>query len=100
MAKRRATVAEQRHLDRVALLPCALCYLMGEPQPTPTRVHHIREGQGASQRASHFLTVPLCDEHHQGPQGIHGDRTLWRIANIDELSALAWTIEMLGRSAA
>ena len=95
---KRRTAAESRHLDRIAGLPCALCYLMNESQQGPTRCHHIREGQGGSQRASDFLTVPLCDEHHQGPQGIHGDRTLWRIAKLAELDVLAWTIEQLERS--
>lgn len=98
---RRATAAERRHLARIAGLPCILCELLDQPQTGRTTVHHIREGQGMSQRASHWLAVPLCRECHQGHLGIHGDRTLLRIANVDELDLLALTIErMFGVAAA
>lgn len=93
MAKRNSTAAERRHLKRVAALPCMLC---GTQQ---AEVHHIREGQGASQRASHYLTVPLCPECHRGPLGVHGDRSLMRIQKLEELDLLAMTIEALGRAA-
>ena len=81
--------AERAHLDRVAQLPCAVC---GD---SPVTVHHIREGQGMSQRASHWLTVPLCPDCHQGPHGIHGDRAMLRIRKLEELDLLAKTIEAL-----
>lgn len=48
-----------------------------------------------SQRASHWLTIPLCYACHQGPQGIHGDRSVWRLRKLDELDALADTIRKL-----
>lgn len=80
----------QRHKARVASLPCAVC-----GAPGPSNVHHIREGQGMSQRADHFLTIPLCYEHHQGKTGIHGDRSAWRLRKMSELDALADTIRML-----
>ena len=83
------TKAEKRHLDRVAALPCALC---GD---TPVSVHHIRSGQGMAQRASHWLTIPLCPSCHQGPHGIHGDRAMLRIAKATELDLLADTIRRL-----
>lgn len=94
---KRANNAERKHLDRVAGLPCGRCYMAGDWQIGKTFVHHIRTGQGMSQRASHFLTVPLCADCHQGDQGIHGDRTLWKIAKVDEMDVLAWTIEQLTR---
>lgn len=87
--------AEQRHLTRVRGLPCVLCRLLGVPQTTHTTAHHIREGQGMSQRAPDMLTVALCRECHQGPQGIHGDRTLLKIAKVSELGLLALTLEAL-----
>lgn len=95
MAKRKATAAESRHLDRVANLQCGLHYFLGGECNTHLEVHHIREGQGMSQRASNYLTIPLCVEAHRGPQGIHGDRTLWKIAGVSELDVLAWTIQQL-----
>ncbi len=89
-----STAAEKRHKARVAKLPCMLGYVLGEAHG-PVQVHHIREGQGLSQRASDFLTIPLCRECHQGDLGVHGDRTLMRIAKVDELDLLAITIEHL-----
>lgn len=88
------TKAERTHMDRVARMGCLLCQILGQGA-TPAAIHHIREGQGMNQRASHFLTIPLCRECHQGPQGIHGDKTLLRIAKVDELDLLAMTIERL-----
>lgn len=88
------TAAERRHKGRVAQLGCMLCQCLGQGA-TPAQVHHIREGQGMSQRASDFLTIPLCPACHTGPQGIHGDKTLLRIAKVDELDLLAMTIEAL-----
>lgn len=41
------TKAERDHLDQVAGLPCACCGAHG------VQVHHLREGQGMSQRAEH-----------------------------------------------
>jgi hypothetical protein len=92
--KRAATKAESLHMDLIASFPCVVC-----GQPGPSIVHHIREGQGMSQRAAHFLTLPLCHEDHVGSGGIHGDRSNWRLRKLDELSALAqvnrWVEEAL-----
>jgi hypothetical protein len=88
--KHAATAAEKRYMGRVAELPCAVC-----GAPGPSAVHHIREGQGGAQRAPHWLTVPLCPHCHQGPQGIHGDRSAWRLRKLSELDALADTIRRL-----
>lgn len=77
------------HIAHVLTLPCAICQALGMQQVGRTYAHHIREGQGASQRAHDELTVPLCWEHHQGRTGIHGDRSAWRLARLDELDVLA-----------
>lgn len=83
-------------MGRVAAMDCILCRLLGMQQESKTDVHHIREGQGMAQRASNWLVVPLCHEGcHQGPNGIHGDRSLLRIAKVDELDLLAETIKEL-----
>ena len=84
------TKSEKAYMGMVAILPCSCC-----GQPGPSLVHHIREGQGMSQRANNFLTIPLCYECHQGPKGIHGDKTLMRIYKVSELDMLAWTIEQI-----
>lgn len=81
------SAAAIRHKARVADLPCACC-----GKPGPSCVHHIREGQGMGQRAGHGLVIPLCWDCHQGPQGIHGDRSAWRLRKMNELDALDNTI--------
>lgn len=80
-----------RHMGKVAQLPCACCGAHG------VHVHHIREGQGMAQRASDFLTVPLCPSCHVGPNGIHGNKSMLRIQKRDEMDLLAWTIERLSQ---
>lgn len=83
------TKAEREHMDAVAQLPCACCGAHG------VQVHHLREGQGMSQRASNWLTVPLCPDCHTGPNGLHGNKSLMRIQKIEEIDLLARTIEAL-----
>lgn len=88
------TIAEKRHMDRVASLGCGLCRIIGYDE-TPAEVHHIREGQGMAQRAQNWLTIPLCPPHHRGPHGIHGDREAFKNARVDELDILADTMRLL-----
>ena len=75
------------YMGLIAQMPCALC---GD---RPVQVHHIREGQGMAQRASDFLTIPLCPSCHVGPSGFHGDRSMFRIMKKGELDLLADTIK-------
>lgn len=95
MAVKAKTAAERRHHERIAGMSCVVCDALGIGQLTNTTVHHIREGQGMSQRASHWLAVPLCWDDHQGPNGVHGNRTRMRMAKMDELDMLAETIRRL-----
>jgi len=83
------TKAEKRYLDRVASLPCAVCGTEG------VHVHHLRDGVGMAQRSSNYLTVPLCPECHQGPYGVHGDKSRLRARKLTEMDLLASTIEAL-----
>lgn len=85
------SAASDRHMERVAGLPCVICGLYG------VQLHHIREGQGAAQRAPDCLVIPLCWSHHQGPNGIHGPgrRGFEARYKTDELKLLAKTIEAL-----
>lgn len=55
--KKQRTKTEQQYLDMVAQLGCAACGM-------PAQIHHIRQFAWTAQRASDFLTVPLCDKHH------------------------------------
>jgi len=66
MAKKKvATKAEREHMSKVASLGCLVCQ-------RPANVHHIRPiGLGIGMRSSHYQTIPLCREHHQGQFSIH-----------------------------
>ena len=93
------SVAAKRHLSRVAALGCLLCKRLGYGE-TPAEIHHLREGQGMAQRASDFLTIGLCPEHHRGRSGSHGDKSAFRQAKCDEMDLLADAIELLARERA
>lgn len=82
--------------SRVAALGCILCRHFDRGE-TPASLHHVREGQGLSQRASDYLVVPLCGECHQGSSGLHGlgTRGFYNRYKLDELDLLAMTIEAL-----
>lgn len=81
------------YMGKVKSIPCVLCALLGQDQTSPTYAHHIRAGQGMSQRASDWLTIALCWNCHQGPLGIHGNRVLMKAAKVSELDLLADTIK-------
>jgi len=76
--------AESAHIARVKALPCSVCDL-----PGPSSAHHIKQGQ-------HYTCIALCQECHQGAHmGWHGCKAAWAIRKMDELDALAVTIERL-----
>lgn len=75
---------ERLHLARVKELPCSVC-----DEPGPSEAHHIKQG-------SQYSAVALCPECHRGPVlGLHGQRRIWAIKKLDELDALAITVERL-----
>jgi hypothetical protein len=82
------TKQECEHIARVKSLPCGNCGVL-----PPSDAHHLIEN---GTRVSHYATIPLCHEFcHQGSQGIHGDKALWRIMKNTELKILADTIGKL-----
>ena len=85
------TKAERKRMDRLAQLPCCCCGAYG------VQLHHVREGQGMAQRASNWLTIPLCPDCHTGSRGIHGDKSIMRQHKLDEMDLLARTIESFDR---
>lgn len=90
------TKSESQYLGKVARLGCCVCNLLGfDMTDVQPEIHHVREGQGMSQRASNFLAIPLCPDHHRGSSGIHGDRSVMRQLKCDEMDLLAWTIGRL-----
>lgn len=78
------TAAERAHLQAVKGLPCSVC-----DAPAPSDAHHINQGQ-------HYTTVALCKDCHQGSvNGWHGQKVMWRVHKMDELSALNVTLQRL-----
>lgn len=77
------TAAEHAHMANVKSLPCSLC-----DRPGPSSAHHIVQGQ-------HFTTIALCYDCHQGKNGWHGTKALWRIYKRDELGALNVTLSRI-----
>lgn len=75
------TPRERRHLEAVKSAACSVCDGPGG------YAHHIKQGQ-------HMTTVALCFDCHQGSQnGWHGQKVMWRIKKMDELDALAVTLD-------
>lgn len=91
--------AAKRHLSRVAALGCVICRRLGYPE-SAAEIHHPRFAAGMAQRASDFLAIPACPEHHRGPRGIHGDRSVLRQIKADEPALLADVIELLSKEQA
>lgn len=79
------TADESAHLEAVKSVACSVC-----DAPAPSAAHHLVQGD-------HFTTVALCWACHQSKQGIHGDKTLWRIYKLDELGALNITLARVAR---
>ena len=87
--KKAPTVAEKEHIERVKRLACSVC-----DAPPPSEAHEIKQGQW-------WTSVGLCPSCHRGPLlGLHGQRRMWAIKKMDELDALAVTIERLMEHAA
>lgn len=82
--KKSPTVAESAHIVRIKEMVCSVCDEAG-----PSDCHEINQGQW-------FSSIPLCKSCHQGPlNGLHGQRQMWKLKKIDEIGALAITIERL-----
>ena len=54
---------DREYMSAVAGFGCVVCHNLGQPG-VPATIHHIRAGQGMSQRAGHYLILPLCPDHH------------------------------------
>lgn len=91
------SASSKRHLGRVAALGCILCREHFGVEGTPAEIHHLREEQGAAQRGSDWLAIPLCPSCHRGASGLHGlgRRGFERRYRLSELDLLAMTIEAL-----
>jgi len=74
------TAAQKRRFDLIAGYGCVVCRM-------PANIHHIRTGQGMSQK-DHDKVIPLCYRHHQGEFGYHKNRVDFEAENGTELELL------------
>lgn len=86
--------AERAHMGRVKRMACICCTLLQARQQHPTDVHHIIVND---QPRNHWLTLPLCWSCHQGPKGVHGDKTFLRILKMTEWTLLGFVLAELMR---
>ena len=83
----RLTNRDRARLTRVKACPCSVC-----GAPGPSEAHHIKQGQ-------QMTCVALCADCHRGSHnGWHGRRAIWNVKKMDELDALAVTLENLEAS--
>ena len=80
------------HMGRIAAMPCICCSLLDREQESRTLVHHIREDREAR---NDWLTLPLCWACHQGPLGIHGNKSFLRMLKMSEWGLLGEIIKRL-----
>ena len=81
------TTAGFRHMCRVKLLPCVCC-----GRPGPSDAHHCRSD---GQARDDFKTIPLCKNHHQGPEGYHTQKPTWEATYGKDHEYLAVVADML-----
>jgi len=83
------TVAEQRHLNRVATLTCAVCFRLNWNTPCQ-EIHHVLGDDG--RRIGHGVVLPMCNPHHQGKDGIWDKPAFERQFKFTEMDLLNDTI--------
>ena len=85
-------MADKKYLAAVAALGCLIC-------ERPAAIHHIRTGQGMSQRAGPRDVLPLCGDHHQnGGYGvaIHAGQEEWERLHGTELELVEQVRQLVG----
>jgi len=74
------TPKQRLHIGNVKLLPCSVC-----DAPGPSDAHHIEQ-------KLQYCVIALCRDCHSS---WHGQKYIWKVKKMDELSALNKTIERL-----
>jgi hypothetical protein len=77
---------QERFDARCRLLPCVVCVALEVIPPMPCHeLHHL--GDPNTVERDEKAKVPICFDHHQGPNGIHGLRRRG-FATVTQLSDL------------
>jgi len=80
------TLKERNHLAKIKEMGCGVCGAAG-----PSDAHHIVQHE-------QYLCIPLCKDCHMGSfNGIHGEKRIWNVYKVDEMSVLNETIRSLVR---
>lgn len=64
MGKKKPTLKEQKHMERVASIGCIACRKLGI-YDSPAEIHHIRNQTGMGKRSNNYFILPLCPAHHR-----------------------------------
>jgi hypothetical protein len=86
------------HLERIHSLPCVVCVHLGVPPQYPTFAHHI---ESVRDKLSDYATIPTCETHHVGPDGVHGlsrrgFEARYKLSQIDLLSLTIKALDKAG----
>jgi hypothetical protein len=83
------------HMERVASLPCLICKFCLGQERYGVQVHHA----GEHTERDDWAVVPLCPDHHQGSEGVHGlhRRGFERRWKVSDVKLLAWTNKLLAK---
>jgi hypothetical protein len=76
-------------LADIAELPCVICGAYG------VQVHHCISGRYGQRKAPDSKTIPLCWNHHLGPDGIHTNKAAWEALHGPDTGFLARVDAML-----
>ncbi len=76
-------------LAAIARMGCEIC------GARPVQVHHCISGRYSQRKAPDSETIPLCWNHHLGPDGIHTDKTAWEALHGPDRGFLARVEKML-----
>lgn len=90
--KGNATPKQRAMWSRIAALGCIV-----EDCGRPATIHHA--GTGGGSRKNHDYVIPLCPEHHTGPNGIDGQvlsKRGWQVIYGSEKSLWDKTMRLLG----
>ena len=90
------TKSVKEYMNEVAGIGCVMCHHL-DLGYSPAVLHHPRDAVGGAQRASDWLVIPLCSEHHVGKSGYHGlgSRGFYTRYKLTEWDLMAMTIEIL-----
>ena len=61
-------VSAKEYENKVRDLGCILCQHLGLGK-TPASIHHV---ESIRDELSAYAIIPLCYDHHQGANGVHG----------------------------